>query len=76
MMRRNKNCIKFEHFGLPRQRHLSPPVLRWRVNGILVPLQDETSGSVLWLVMSEMFKQSIEYSAMPVLNKQLGGRQI
>ena len=30
MMRRNKNCIKFEHFGLPRQRHLSPPVLRWR----------------------------------------------
>ena len=29
MMRRNKNCIKFEHFGLPRQRHLSPPVLRW-----------------------------------------------
>ena len=27
MMRRNKNCIKFEHFGLPRQRHLSPPVL-------------------------------------------------
>lgn len=30
MMRRNKNCVKFEHFGLPRQRHLSPPVLRWR----------------------------------------------
>ena len=42
IMFRNKKCIKFEHFGLPRQRHLSPPVL-----GGLVPLQDETSGSVL-----------------------------
>ena len=28
-------------------RHLSPPVLRWRSSGALVPLQGETSGSVL-----------------------------
>ena len=37
---------------LPRQGHLRSPVLRWRICGILVPLQTETSESVPCLVIS------------------------
>ena len=43
-----------KHLDLPKQGHLSPPVLRWCASSILVPLQDSTSGSVPWLVMSKV----------------------
>lgn len=32
-----------KHLDLPKQGHLSPPVLRWCASSILVPLQDSTT---------------------------------
>ena len=43
-----------KHLDLSKQGHLSPPVLRWCASSILVPLQDSTSESVPWLVMSKV----------------------
>ena len=40
------------YYDLPIQGHLRSPVLRWRICGILVPLQTETSESVPCLVIS------------------------
>lgn len=35
--------IMIKHLDLPKQGHLSPPVLRWCASSILVPLQDSTT---------------------------------